>query len=93
MYLSESEATKEEKWKNLFFLYKSIDFDPKITIANISASNHANCPICMILDSLDSSHLVLVIPSDKMVIYIKQIKYFHFQGHTKVNSRSKENVV
>ena len=48
-------------------MYKSIDLDPKITIANISASNS---PIFMILDSLDSSHLVLARPSAKMVIYI-----------------------
>ena len=29
-YLSESVATWEKKWKNLFFLYKSIDLDPKL---------------------------------------------------------------
>ena len=41
--------------------------DPKIIISNIYASN---CLICMILDLLNSSHLVLARPSDKMVIYI-----------------------
>ena len=46
---------KKKSGKKLFFLYKSIHLDPIITIANISASN---CPICMILDSFDLSHLV-----------------------------------
>ena len=66
-YLSNLETISEEKWKNIFFLYKSIGFVPKIEIMNISASI---CPICMIWSSLDSSQLVLVKLCEKMVISV-----------------------
>ena len=50
-----------------FFLYKSIDLVPKLEISNISASI---CPICLILDSLDSSQLLVSKSGKKTVIPI-----------------------
>ena len=63
-YLNESVATLEEKWKNIFFLCKSIGLGPKIEMKNISASI---CPICMILGS---SQLVISKVVEKMVTSI-----------------------
>ena len=56
--------------EKLFFLFKSIDLDPKIKISNISASR---CPIFMILGSLNLSRIVLARSSDNSYIYYKSI--------------------
>ena len=46
----------------------------------------------MILVALNLSQLVLADQATKQS-YMLEINYFHFQGHTKDNSRSKENVL
>ena len=66
-YLSDLLVTSEEKWKNIYLLYKSISLVPKIEITNISASI---CLICMIMGSIDLSELELSKSGEKMVISI-----------------------
>ena len=73
--------------KNYFFLFKSIDLDPKIKISNISASR---CPIFMILGSLNLSHVVLARSSDKIVIYIADQPFLllrSYKGQLKVKQK------
>ena len=79
-YLSDLVATSEEKWKNIFFLYKSIGLVPKIEITNISASI---CPVCVILGSLDSSKLVLLKSGEKMVKSITNQLFLPYRGRLK----------
>ena len=66
-------ATSEEKWKNIFFLYKSIGLVPKIVITHISATI---CPICIILGPLDSSQLVLSKSGNGHIYYKSTISTF-----------------
>ena len=88
MYLSDLVATSEEKWKNIFFLYKSIDLVPKIEITNISASI---CLIHVSLGLLNSSQLALLKSGEKMVISITHLLFLlsmSYKGQLKVKEKS-----
>ena len=85
-YLSESVATLGDKMKNIFFLYKYFGLDPKIEMANISASM---CLLCMIVGSQDLSKLVFSKSGEKMVTSITN-QIFHFSRSCKGQFKVKE---